>query len=82
MTMTPSSTQPERRRLVQKPNVNVSEAGRTAIASRPEEVRERRWISVRVGAISVEEAAAVGAQVFDKLQCGDRSLRDRLELAF
>ena len=82
MTMTPSSTQPERRRLVQKPNVNVSEAGSTAIARSPKEVRQRRWIRVRVRAVGVEEAAAVGPQVLDKLQRGDRSLRDRLELAF
>ena len=38
MTMTPSSTQPERRRFVQIPNVKVSAAGSTAIARSPKKL--------------------------------------------
>ena len=64
------------------PNVIVSEAGTTAMASKPRKFVSGVGFRVRVSAVGVEEAAAVGPQVFDKLQRCDGSLGDRLELAF
>ncbi len=43
-----------------------------------EEVGQRRRVRVGMGAVGVEEAAAVGAQVLDELQGGDGPLGDRL----
>ncbi len=46
-----------------------------------EEIDQRRRILVRVGAVGVEESAAVGSQVLDELERGDGSLRDGLDSA-
>ena len=43
-----------------------------------EEIGERRRVLIRMGAVGVEEAAAVGPQVLDELQRCHRSLSDSL----
>jgi hypothetical protein len=43
-----------------------------------EEIRERCGILVRMGAVHVEEAAAVAAEVLDRLERGHRAQGDEL----
>ena len=48
------------------------------MAEHLEQIRKRRRILVGMGRVGVEESSAVGAELFDNLLRGDRSLRDHL----
>ena len=63
------------------PNVIGERCRQHRDGQQPEEIDQRRRVLVRMGAVGVEEAAAVGSQVLDELQRGHRSLSDGLNSA-
>ena len=76
--MTASSTHPARGRPAMRPKVIGERRRQHGDRQQREEVRQRGRVRVGMGAVGVEEAAAVGAQVLDELQRRDGSLGDRL----
>ena len=73
-----SSTQPCRVSPANLPTMYASPAGISRIASDLQEVRERRGVLEGMRRVGVEEAAAVGAELLDRLLRGDRPLGDGL----
>ena len=77
-----NTAQPWRRLPASTPNVAVSENGMTRIEQLLEEVRERRGVLERVRGVRVDDPAAVGAELLDRLLRGDRAQEDGLRAAF
>ena len=73
-----NTAQPWRRFFTISPSVTQSAPGMAKMEKICDEVRERRRVLARVGAVGVEVAAAVRAQHLDRLLRGDRAAEERL----
>ena len=65
-----------------RPKVCVNAAGTTTMASSSTKLVSAVGFSNGCAAVDVEKTAAVGAEVFDELQCGNRPLGYGLRTAF
>ena len=76
--MRAQTAQPWRCEPVMRPSVYVRPAGIAKIGNHLQKIAERRGILKRMGAVGVEEPAAVGAEHLDGFLRCDRPLRDHL----